>query len=101
MFGRWINLPGIMSYKEWERAQNERYAVSYKIQGSAAEVLKLAIIKLDELDIPMVANIHDEILIEHLMDVSATIKQVMEDVVKLSVPLIASVGTGHSWGEAK
>lgn len=98
MFGRWIPLPGIASYREWERGQYERYAISYRIQGSAAEIMKKALIALSPFD--LVASVHDEVIIETDGDPRDTesIHEMLEEVVPLSVPLEATIAIGANWG---
>jgi DNA polymerase-1 len=104
---RWIPLPGIMSGNRFERMHWERAAVNYIIQGSAAEVMKLALIKLAEFGYKPILTVHDEFIFEHQQDYRpieaaiADIKNIMESVVKLDVPLIADIGSGVNWQEAK
>lgn len=104
---RWIPLPGISSGNKYERMHWERAAVNYIIQGSAAEIMKMALIKLKETGYLPVLTVHDEFLFEHtpyyrpIEAIIADIKNVMESVVTLDVPLIADIGHGKNWAEAK
>ena len=93
MFGRFIRL-------DREFAHN---APNYMVQGSAAEVMKMALVATRPL--PGVMTVHDELVFE-LPEAEASntvphIKQEMENVVELSVPLIVEVGIGANWSEAK
>lgn len=105
---RWIPLPGISSQNRFERMHWERAAVNYTIQGSAAEIMKMALIKLKEQGYMPVLTVHDEFLFEdagvnkeeidsHL----SVVKYLMENVVKLDVPLVADIGIGQNWATAK
>lgn len=104
---RWIPLPGITSQNRFERMHWERAAVNYVIQGSAAEIMKLALIGLNKKGYLPVMTVHDEFIFEEHDDPIMIkygpkhIKEIMESVVKLDVPLIADVGTGPNWAEAK
>jgi DNA polymerase I len=104
---RWIPLPGISSGNKYERMHWERAAVNYIIQGSAAEIMKMALIKLQEISYRPILTVHDEFLFEchdvsTIIDKSISdIKFMMENVVKLDVPLIADIGHGKNWAEAK
>lgn len=102
-YGRWIPLPGIRGYHEFERWHWERAAVNYVIQGSAAEVLKLAMLKCNEAGYKPILTVHDELLFNSKDPEKdkAAIEQIMGNVVKLRVPIIAKVGYGKNWEEAK
>jgi DNA polymerase-1 len=114
MFKRWIALPGIDSENRFDRYHWERAAVNYTIQGSAAEVLKLAIIRLREQGYLPVLTVHDEMLYEvaeasnenpldlgRFNNEQEKIRRTMEDIVSLDIPLVSEVGVGKNWGEAK
>lgn len=104
-------LPDIHAKKYTVRAFAERTAINSPIQGSAADIIKIAMInmqkKLDELHLKtkMVVQVHDELIFDVPKDELATIKkivpQVMQNAVKLDVPLIADSGWGHNWYDAK
>jgi DNA polymerase I len=100
----WIPLPGIASSNLYERMHWERAAVNYCIQGSAAEVLYLGMIKLREKGYLPLLTVHDELLFEVPLALAGqldVIKNTMENVIKLDVPLVAEVGVGQNWKEAK
>lgn len=102
---RWIPIPEITSQNPYERMHWERVAVNYTIQGSAAEVMKLAMIEIRKKGLLPLLTVHDELLFECPVDMkdvySHVIKSTMESVVRIDVPLIADVGTGNNWKEAK
>jgi DNA polymerase-1 len=89
----------------------ERMAQNAPVQGSAADVFKLAMIELDaalEANSPrarMLLTVHDELVLEvptreHEL-VEATVREVMENVAELRVPLVVDIGFGPNWAEAK
>jgi len=102
---RWIPIPGITSNNKYERWHWERAAVNYLVQGSAAEIMKMAMIAIRAKGYLPLLTVHDELLFEcqefDVVEQSALIKLVMESVVKLDVPIVADVGTGTTWMEAK
>jgi DNA polymerase-1 len=103
LYGRWIALPDINSYVEPVRWHWERAAVNYVIQGSAAEILKLAMLKCNESGFKPISTIHDEILFNS-SNVEAdkrSIEEIMNNIVTLKVPIVAKVGHGKTWDEAK
>ncbi len=108
LFKRWIPLPKICAADRYERMHWERVAVNSVIQGSAAEIMKLSLIKLTEAGYSTALTVHDEFLIQteargmHMENsVVSHVKEIMENIVKLDVPVKAEVGTGVNWGEAK
>ena len=92
------------------KAHAERNAVNAPIQGSAADVIKLAMIKIDEqlteqnLKTKMLLQVHDELVFEapeeELGTVTALIKKEMETAYETTVPLLVEVGLGNNWLEA-
>ena len=98
---RWIPLPGLFSSDLGERFHWERCAVNFIIQGSAAEIMKLAMIHLRAKGLLPILTVHDELLYECEKGMekaySYTIKQTMESVVKLDIPLIVDIGVGENW----
>ncbi len=108
LFKRWIPLPKICGVDRYERMHWERVAVNSVIQGSAAEIMKLSLIKLTEKGYSTALTVHDEFLIQTeargmYMEESVVshVKEIMENIVKLDVPVKVEVGTGINWGEAK
>ena len=107
-FGRKCYVYGIND--KMLRSFAERAAINAPIQGGAADIIKLAMIKLNqelkqsELDATLLLQVHDELIFEVAdKDVEGAVKLVkntMENVVQLSVPLIAEVGIGNNWKEA-
>jgi DNA polymerase-1 len=107
MFGRLRPIPDIESRNPNQRGFAERTAINTPLQGTAADLIKLAMIALDrklaerKLKTRMVLQVHDELLFEVPFDekdeVAALVKAEMEGVVKLSVPLIADLGFGPNW----
>lgn len=105
---RWIPIPGILSDNKFERFHWERAAVNYLIQGSGAEIMKMAMIELRKQGYLPLLTVHDELLFEddglnkeEQESHASVIKHIMESIVKLDVPLIAEVGIGGSWRDAK
>lgn len=105
LMGRWIPLPNINSTNKYERLHWERVAVNTIIQGSASEINKIAIIKLHKADLLPSINVHDENLIEvenkNIEQKIVQITNIMENVVKLDVPLKVEIGVGRTWNESK
>ena len=104
-------LPDIHAKNFNVRSFAERTAINSPIQGSAADIMKIAMInmqkKLDELGLKtkMVVQVHDELIFDVPKDELKTIKkivpEVMQSAVQLDVPLIADSGYGHDWYDAK
>ena len=94
----------------WQQGQ-ERSAVNTPLQGTAADLIKLAMIRIDAalaqrgLQTAMLLQVHDELLFEsppsELDEIRALVKSEMENVAKLEVPLIADLGSGPNWRDAK
>ena len=111
VLGRRRELPELKSSNHNTRAFGERVAMNMPIQGSAADIIKLAMVKVHEklrsegLRAKLILQIHDELIIDTPIDeekrVSEILHECMVNVAKLSVPLIAEVKTGHSWFDAK
>lgn len=109
MFGHERVVHGITSRNKTEKAGAERIAVNTPIQGTAADIMKAAMIAIDRrlqkemLHSTMVLQIHDELIFEVPEDeidrMRQLVKEEMEQVVELRVPLRVSVETGKSWGE--
>lgn len=111
MFGRRRELPAIKSRNFNQRMLAERMAMNTPIQGTAADVIKLAMIaayrKLREAGVKsrILLQVHDELVLEvkesELETVQAILHEAMENVVSLSVPLSIDVHWGRNWAEAK
>lgn len=111
MFGRRRELPAIKSRNFNQRMLAERMAMNTPIQGTAADVIKLAMIaafrKLKEAGVKsrILLQVHDELVLEvkesELETVQAILHEAMEHVVSLSVPLSIDVHWGRNWAEAK
>ena len=111
MFGRVRPIPDIESRNANQRGFAERTAINSPLQGTAADLIKLAMIALDrklaerKLKTRMVLQVHDELLFEVPLDetaeIAALVQAEMEGVVKLKVPLVADVGVGANWRDLK
>lgn len=111
IYKRRRELPDINSRNFNVRNFAERTAINSPIQGSAADILKVAMINLDKalteagLATRMLLQVHDEIVLEvpvaELETVKAMVKETMESAISLSVPLIADENEGPTWYEAK
>ncbi len=110
LFGRRIALDGIDTGSVAQRKHQERVAVNAPIQGTSADITKLAMIELDkELGktksaAKMILQVHDELLFEvpegEAEELCALVKEKMENVVKLDVPLSVEANIGGNWDEA-
>ncbi len=111
MFGRIRNIDELKSSNFMTRQMGERMALNTPIQGSSADIMKMAMIKIHEelkknnLSSKMVLQVHDEIIIdakeEEREKVCEILKDTMEGIVKLSVPLKVEINTGANWYEVK
>ena len=109
LLGHRRTITEINSSNRIERAKAERIAVNTVIQGSAADIMKVAMLRIDNAlrehspDTRLLLQIHDELVFEvpegELKKVHVLVKEAMEGAVKLSLPLRASIETGKSWGE--
>ena len=114
-FGRRRYFPGLRSKLPFIRAASERMAVNAPIQGTGADVMKLAMIRVDELlraeklenDVHLIMTVHDELVFEirqsNMAELAPKIRAVMEGVMTLAetsgVPLVVKASTGKNWGE--
>ena len=108
MFDRRRRVPEIASRNGQLRSAAERVAVNMPIQGSAADILKRAMIDVHAALPPgarMILTVHDELLFEapepRAREVAELVRTRMESAVELSVPLTVDVGIGRNWKEAK
>ena len=108
LIGRRRNIPEINSPNFQVQNAAERMAINMPIQGLAADIMKLAMVAVHEeyknnTDVKIVLQVHDEIILEVKenisKEVSKKIKEIMERVYKLKIPLIIDVKIGDSWGE--
>jgi len=107
LFGRVRPIPDIQSRNGNLRGFAERTAVNTPLQGTAADMIKIAMIRIDQrlreqkLEAQMTLQVHDELLFDvpesEVEAVRALVKQEMENVVELKVPIVADVGVGHNW----
>ena len=114
LFGRRIHINGIASSNQAQRGFAERQAINAPIQGSAADIIKRAMVRLPPamqnagIDARMLLQVHDELIFEiedHLADAAVSvITGVMESaaapVLELAVPLVADAGIASSWADA-
>ena len=110
LYGRRCHLPGIREKSHARRSFAERAAINAPIQGSAADIIKMAMIRVaaeldkSKLNAEMLLSVHDELIFEvaeaQVDDLAELVKQVMESVAYLSVPLVVDTGSGGSWDEA-
>lgn len=111
LHGRKRLLPDIHSQNRTIKAMAERMAINSPIQGTAADIIKLAMIKIDQrltkegLKSKMILQVHDELIFECPENEIETIKELareeMENVVTLEVPLKVDLGVGKNWYELK
>ena len=107
VFGRVRPIPDIQSRNANQRGFAERTAINTPLQGTAADLIKLAMIRIDrrladeKLKTRMTLQVHDELVFDvpedEIEPVSAMVQHEMEHVMELNVPLVADVGTGANW----
>ncbi len=111
IFGRRRYLPELSASNGMTRAFGERVARNAPIQGTAADIIKIAMIKVDKrlteenLEARLVLQVHDELIVEcpshESMRVAMILQEEMEKAVSLSVPLVADSAVGKTWYDAK
>jgi DNA polymerase-1 len=110
LFGRIRQHPEINSRNGMRRGMAERTAINSPIQGTAADIIKLAMIQISEelrrrrLQTRMVLQVHDELIFEvpeSELSMRDTIRDLMQNVVQLNVPLIVDIGQGKTWEQLK
>jgi DNA polymerase-1 len=109
-FGRRLYLPEINSRNGMRRQAAERTAINAPMQGTAADIIKLAMISVDKwleecnLKSVMIMQVHDELVLEvpelELLEVTDGLKLHMENAANLKVPLVVDAGVGNNWDEA-
>ncbi len=111
LFGRRRYIPELSSSKKMEVAFGERVAMNSPIQGTAADIIKLAMVNIDRklkekgYDARLLLQVHDELMIEAHRDIAdevrVLLKNEMENAASLAVPLTVEIGVGKSWYDAK
>jgi DNA polymerase-1 len=109
LFGRERPIPDINSRNPNSRGFAERTAVNSPLQGTAADLIKLAMVRIDRqlaaMQSKMLLQVHDELVFEcppgEADALSALVKREMEGVHELKVPLVADIGVGDNWRDAK
>lgn len=111
LFGRRRYIPEILSSNFSVRGAAERMATNMPVQGTAADIMKKAMIdiahsgELEKYNAKLLLQVHDELVLEvpeeHVETVSKVVKDLMESAYELSVPLLAEVNVGNTWGEMK
>jgi len=109
MFGRRRYLPDINSKNPAARSAAERTAVNTPIQGTAADLVKRAMLKVDaalrgKYQARMLLQVHDELVLEappaEVADVGRIVKDQMSSAADLAVPLVVELGSGDTWATA-
>ncbi|MDO6566736.1 DNA polymerase I [Alteromonas sp. 1_MG-2023] len=111
VFGRRLYLPDIKASNGARRKGAERAAINAPMQGTAADIIKMAMIKVDDWirslesdDVLMMMQVHDELVFEikeeHLEEQMKNIVSLMEKAAVLNVPLVVEAGVGNNWDEA-
>ena len=110
LYGRRCHVPMINDKNPARRQFSERAAINAPLQGTAADIIKKAMIALDKalpatgLDATMLLQVHDELIFEvpeaNAQAAASQVKTLMEQTVNLSIPLVVETGMGKHWGEA-
>jgi DNA polymerase-1 len=110
VFGRRLRLPEIMSGSPARRQAAERAAINAPMQGTAADLIKLAMVAVQDfldssnLQAKLIMQVHDELVLEvpekELERVKDKVRDLMQGIAKLEVPLIVDVGVGDNWDQA-
>ena len=111
MFGRRRDLPEMSATNRVTKAFGERVAMNTPIQGTAADIIKIAMVRVyrrlqaEGLKSRLILQVHDELIVETTPDeidaVKTLLQQEMSGAAELSVPLVVDVGVGRTWYEAK
>jgi len=111
VFGRRLYLPDIKAGNAQRRSAAERTAINAPMQGTAADIIKRAMIRLHgwirsqhELDITMIMQVHDELVFEvaesQIEEAGTRVRDSMVEAAALRVPLVVDIGVGSNWDEA-
>ncbi|CAI8824602.1 DNA polymerase I [Methylococcus capsulatus] len=110
LFGRRLHVPDIQSRNGQRRQYAERTAINAPMQGTAADIIKRAMIALDAwiessgAPLRMIMQVHDELVFEvaedFVSEATATVREHMSRAAELAVPLMVDIGTGDNWDEA-
>ena len=111
LFGRRRNIPELRNSNKQVQALGKRLAMNTPIQGTAADIIKLAMIRVsdrlasEKLDAKLILQVHDELIIESSLEcadeAARVLKEEMENVITMKVPLLVEVGRGKTWYDAK
>ena len=111
IFGRIRQIPDINNSNHNLRARAEREAINTPMQGTAADLMKMAMIRVHQrlaregFGSRMILQVHDELLLEvpenEVERVTEAVREEMESVYPLAVPLVVNIGVGRNWMEAK
>ena len=111
VFGRRRYIPELSSPKKSLQAFGARVAMNSPIQGAAADIIKIAMIKVNSalkesgIDARLILQVHDELILEahrdHAEEAKVILKREMENAVSLAVPMIAETGSGENWLDCK
>ena len=103
-------MPEINSSSTFPREGAERVAINMPIQGTSADMIKIAMINIhndlidEKMKSKMIIQVHDELVFETWPDeldkLKSIVKERMEKAIKLNVPVVAEIGWGKNWGEA-
>ena len=109
VYGRRLYLPDIRSSNHVRRQYAERTAINAPMQGTAADIIKMAMLQIDDWlkkeapNVRMIMQVHDELVFEAPLDrveeTASRVQQLMTGVTELSVPITLEVGTGKTWEE--
>jgi DNA polymerase-1 len=111
IFGRRLHLPEIKSRNGMRRKAAERAAINAPMQGTAADIIKKAMLLVDEWvqaegegKVKLLMQVHDELVFEvessSLSEIESKIQKLMESAAELDVPLVAEAGHGDNWDQA-
>lgn len=111
IYGRRLHLPEISSRNGMRRKAAERAAINAPMQGTAADIIKKAMLLVDEWienegdgRVRLLMQVHDELVLEvqeqHLAEIETKVRDLMESAAQLEVPLIAEAGHGDNWEQA-